>query len=232
MVGVLSQGNYGLLEYDYDSEFFTIELHHGGEFRNCPVTVYVGGKVAYFDYCDPDQMSLLELVDCCEKVGVIEVYVKHNEPMDSQATSTSTVLPINVQSSGRILESENTMDEDNDGFVTSKDSVEVREEDGKIVDSDYPVSDDEVMKLRTIEEGLEARLLVVWAAGNWNSTLVVAMANYLGFDVYDLELIAVRSDSDLRRLLIRTANLSIIMVEDIDCSLSLDSVLLQSRIWE
>ncbi|KAK2985577.1 hypothetical protein RJ640_025010 [Escallonia rubra] len=67
------------------------------------------------------------------------------------------------------------------------------------------------------------------------------MASYLGFDVYDLELTAVRSDSDLRRLLIRTANWSIIMVEDIDCSLSLDSprtatpkgveVLLQSRIW-
>ncbi|KAK2979987.1 hypothetical protein RJ640_020013 [Escallonia rubra] len=74
-----------------------------------------------------------------------------------------------------------------------------------------------------------------------NSTLIAAMANYLGFDVYDLELTAVRTDSDLRRLLIRTANWSIIMVEDIDCSLSLDSprtatpkgveVLLQSRIW-
>ncbi|KAK3013252.1 hypothetical protein RJ639_009070 [Escallonia herrerae] len=74
-----------------------------------------------------------------------------------------------------------------------------------------------------------------------NSTLIAAMTNYLGFDVYDLELTAVRSDSDLRRLLIRTANWSIIVVEDIDCSLSLDSlrtatpkgveVLLQSRIW-
>ncbi|KAK2993096.1 hypothetical protein RJ640_012633, partial [Escallonia rubra] len=204
MVGVLRHCNYGLPEYDYDSEFFTIELHHRGEFRNCPVTVYVtvyvGGKVVYFDYCDLDKMSLLELVDCCEKLGyeidmvkqenwpkfyskmhgctlstgllllgtdqialsltknvkdntVIEVYVKHSEPMDSQVTSTSTVLPKNVQSSGRILESENTMDKDSDGSVTSKDSIEVREEDGKIVDSDYPVSDDEVVKLRTIEVG-------------------------------------------------------------------------------
>ncbi|KAK2989374.1 hypothetical protein RJ640_007773 [Escallonia rubra] len=94
---------------------------------------------------------------------------------------------------------------------------------------------------RRARKAWKARLFVVWVAGTGNSTLIAAMANYLGFDVYDLELTAVRSDSDLRRLLIRTANWSIIMVEDIDCSLSLDSprtatpkgveVLLQSRIW-
>ncbi|KAK2967718.1 hypothetical protein RJ640_028449 [Escallonia rubra] len=38
------------------------------------------------------------------------------------------------------------------------------------------------------------------------SNPATAMANYLGFDVYDLELTAVRSDSDLWRLLIRPAN--------------------------
>ncbi|KAK3020062.1 hypothetical protein RJ639_002777 [Escallonia herrerae] len=52
------------------------------------------------------------------------------------------------------FQSENTIDEDySNGSVTSKDSVEVREEDGRIVDSDYPISDDEVVKLRTIEVG-------------------------------------------------------------------------------
>lgn len=47
------------------------------------------------------------------------------------------------------------------------------------------------------------------------------MANYLKFDVYDLELSSVKRDSDLRRLLLRTTNRSILVVEDIDCSIEL-----------
>ncbi|KAK3035171.1 hypothetical protein RJ639_032844, partial [Escallonia herrerae] len=68
--------------------------------------------------------------------------------------NTSTVLHKKVQSSGKISEAENTIDEEySDGSVTSKDSVEVREEDDRIMDSDYPVSDDEVIKLRAIQVG-------------------------------------------------------------------------------
>nr|XP_043633466.1 AAA-ATPase At3g50940-like [Erigeron canadensis] len=47
------------------------------------------------------------------------------------------------------------------------------------------------------------------------------MANYLHFDIYDLELTDVQSNSDLRRLLMATANRSILVVEDIDCSVKL-----------
>ncbi|KAJ6845508.1 AAA-ATPase-like [Iris pallida] len=47
------------------------------------------------------------------------------------------------------------------------------------------------------------------------------MANLLRFDVYDLELTEVRSNSALRSLLVGTANGSIIVVEDIDCSVEL-----------
>ncbi|KAE8723692.1 bHLH110 protein [Hibiscus syriacus] len=51
------------------------------------------------------------------------------------------------------------------------------------------------------------------------SSLVAAMANYLRFDVYDLDIKEVQCDSDLRRLLIGTGNRSIIVIEDIDTSL-------------
>ena len=57
--------------------------------------------------------------------------------------------------------------------------------------------------------------------GTGKSSLIAAMANYLQFDVYDLELTDVRRNSDLRKLLISTANRSILVVEDIDCSLEL-----------
>ncbi|XP_006290890.2 LOW QUALITY PROTEIN: protein HYPER-SENSITIVITY-RELATED 4 [Capsella rubella] len=57
--------------------------------------------------------------------------------------------------------------------------------------------------------------------GTGKSSLIAAMANHLNFDIYDLELTAVNNNSELRRLLIATANRSILIVEDIDCSLEL-----------
>lgn len=57
--------------------------------------------------------------------------------------------------------------------------------------------------------------------GTGKSSLVAAMANYLKFDVYDLQLANIFRDSDLRKLLLATANRSILVIEDIDCSVDL-----------
>ncbi|KAJ9169353.1 hypothetical protein P3X46_017557 [Hevea brasiliensis] len=57
--------------------------------------------------------------------------------------------------------------------------------------------------------------------GTGKSSLIAAMANHLKFDIYDLELTSLRSNSDLRRLLTSTANRSILVIEDIDCSIEL-----------
>lgn len=54
--------------------------------------------------------------------------------------------------------------------------------------------------------------------GTGKSSLVAAMANYLRFDIYDLELTSMYSNSELRRVLLSTTNRSIILIEDIDCS--------------
>ncbi|KAK7307514.1 hypothetical protein VNO77_40650 [Canavalia gladiata] len=54
--------------------------------------------------------------------------------------------------------------------------------------------------------------------GTGKSSLIAAMANYLKFDVYDLELTSVHSNSDLMRALRDTTNRSIIVIEDIDCN--------------
>ncbi|KAJ6813771.1 AAA-ATPase ASD, mitochondrial-like [Iris pallida] len=53
------------------------------------------------------------------------------------------------------------------------------------------------------------------------STTVTAMANHMDYDIYDLELTTVKTNSDLKRLLIETMSKSIILIEDIDCSLEL-----------
>jgi len=47
------------------------------------------------------------------------------------------------------------------------------------------------------------------------------MANHLRFDIYDLELTAVQSNSDLRMLLVGISSRSILVVEDIDCTIKL-----------
>ncbi|OEL14105.1 Protein HYPER-SENSITIVITY-RELATED 4 [Dichanthelium oligosanthes] len=57
--------------------------------------------------------------------------------------------------------------------------------------------------------------------GTGKSSLIAAMANYLRFDIYDLDLTEVESNSDLRRLLIGMSNRSIIVAEDIDCSIEM-----------
>ncbi|XP_052722761.1 AAA-ATPase ASD, mitochondrial-like isoform X4 [Vigna angularis] len=57
--------------------------------------------------------------------------------------------------------------------------------------------------------------------GTGKSTMIAAMANLLGYDLYDLELTAVKDNTELRKLLIETSSKSIIVIEDIDCSLDL-----------
>lgn len=57
--------------------------------------------------------------------------------------------------------------------------------------------------------------------GSGKSSLIAAMANHLRYDVFDLELTRVATNADLRALLIQTTNRSVIVIEDIDCSLHL-----------
>lgn len=57
--------------------------------------------------------------------------------------------------------------------------------------------------------------------GTGKSTMIAAIANFMNYDLYDLELTAVKDNTELRRLLIETPSKSIIVIEDIDCSIDL-----------
>lgn len=59
--------------------------------------------------------------------------------------------------------------------------------------------------------------------GTGKSSMIAAMANYLGYDIYDLELTEVHHNSELRKLLMKTSSKSIIVIEDIDCSIDLSN---------
>ncbi|KAJ8540971.1 hypothetical protein K7X08_001787 [Anisodus acutangulus] len=76
---------------------------------------------------------------------------------------------------------------------------------------------------RRIGKAWKRGYLLYGPPGTWKSSLVAAMANYLKFDVYDLDLREVQCNSDLRRLLIGSANRSILVIEDIDCNVGLQN---------
>ncbi|KAL3746043.1 hypothetical protein ACJRO7_015054 [Eucalyptus globulus] len=59
--------------------------------------------------------------------------------------------------------------------------------------------------------------------GTGKSSMIAAMANFLGYDIYDLELTEVHSNSELQKLLMKTSSKSIIVIEDIDCSVNLSN---------
>ncbi|XP_024541686.1 AAA-ATPase At4g30250-like [Selaginella moellendorffii] len=59
--------------------------------------------------------------------------------------------------------------------------------------------------------------------GTGKSSLIGAMSNFTGYDVYDLELTKVRSNQELRQLLIHVKDRAIVVVEDIDCSIPIEN---------
>ncbi|KAJ3679946.1 hypothetical protein LUZ60_016224 [Juncus effusus] len=94
---------------------------------------------------------------------------------------------------------------------------------------DYDKKNEIINDLVAFREGTDyySRIGKVWKRGyllygppgTGKSSLIAAIANFLKYDVYDLELTAVKSNVELRNLFIQTTGKSIIVIEDIDCSL-------------
>ncbi|KAJ6346030.1 hypothetical protein OIU78_008639 [Salix suchowensis] len=82
---------------------------------------------------------------------------------------------------------------------------------------------------RRVGKAWKRGYLLFGPPGTGKSSLIAAIANYLNFDIYDLELTDLRTNSDLRNLLISTENKSILVVEDIDCSIEIQDRLAQAR---
>ncbi|GAB2271843.1 hypothetical protein Dimus_006674 [Dionaea muscipula] len=58
--------------------------------------------------------------------------------------------------------------------------------------------------------------LLYGPSGTGKSSFVAAMAKFLSYDVYDVDLSKVSGDSDLKMLLLQTTNRSVILIEDFD----------------
>ncbi|OWM68625.1 AAA-ATPase At2g46620 [Punica granatum] len=58
--------------------------------------------------------------------------------------------------------------------------------------------------------------LLYGPSGTGKSSFVAAMANFLSYDVYDIDLSRITDDADLRTLLLETSSRSVIVIEDLD----------------
>ncbi|KAK8683730.1 hypothetical protein V6N13_039781 [Hibiscus sabdariffa] len=56
--------------YETNSSKFTTVVHHGGSFYRTPELIYTGQLIDYFDRCDVDEMSIFEMIDMVEKLGL------------------------------------------------------------------------------------------------------------------------------------------------------------------
>lgn len=74
---------------------------------------------------------------------------------------------------------------------------------------------------RKVGKAWKRGYLLYGPPGTGKSSLIAAIANHLNYNVYDLELADLRSNSELRKLLLSTSNRSILVVEDIDCTIDL-----------
>ncbi|KAF8700395.1 hypothetical protein HU200_034330 [Digitaria exilis] len=73
---------------------------------------------------------------------------------------------------------------------------------------------------RRIGKAWKRGYLLYGPPGTGKSSMVAAIANYLRFNLYDLDLSEVYSNSALQRLLNGTPNKCILVIEDIDCCFS------------
>ncbi|CAK9151697.1 unnamed protein product [Ilex paraguariensis] len=76
---------------------------------------------------------------------------------------------------------------------------------------------------RRIGKAWKRGYLLYGPPGTGKSSLIAAMANYLNYNIYDLDLTDVMRNSDLRSLLLGMSSRSILVIEDIDCSIKLQN---------
>ncbi|KAL1216396.1 AAA-ATPase [Cardamine amara subsp. amara] len=70
---------------------------------------------------------------------------------------------------------------------------------------------------KTVGRAWKRGYLLYGPPGTGKSSLVAAIANYMNYSIYDLQMQSVEDDATLRKILTSTENRSILLIEDLDC---------------
>ncbi|KAG7619550.1 AAA-type ATPase N-terminal domain [Arabidopsis suecica] len=71
---------------------------------------------------------------------------------------------------------------------------------------------------KTVGRAWKRGYLLYGPPGTGKSSLVAAIANFMNYSIYDLQIQSVKDDAMLRQILTSTENRSILLIEDLDCS--------------
>ncbi|KAK8676659.1 hypothetical protein V6N13_142229 [Hibiscus sabdariffa] len=120
--------------------YFTIILHHGGFMENSPRFRYTRDKVTFFDMCHVDSMSMLEMYDIVEGLGVsgltVILGVKGFKPVTTEThIRTEAVEPITRTD----IRTESEDDSEDSDYVV----VDISDGDSGFEESEIDMSDEE-----------------------------------------------------------------------------------------
>ncbi|KAG2261301.1 hypothetical protein Bca52824_068380 [Brassica carinata] len=106
-------------------------------------------------------------------------------------------------------------------LYTNNTSLYAREDKWCSVPFHHPATFETLAMDPVKKEGIkkDLRLSLVWSSWDREVYDDLCYGEFLEYDVYDLELTTVKDNSDLKKLLLDTKGKSIIVIEDIDCSL-------------
>lgn len=83
MVWKLREANVAL-QYDNNSECFTIRMYHSGKFVDLGRNCYVGVKISNLNYFESDEISMVELIEMAQELHLydVEYFFRNRGPMN------------------------------------------------------------------------------------------------------------------------------------------------------
>ncbi|KAJ1688085.1 hypothetical protein LUZ63_019475 [Rhynchospora breviuscula] len=101
------------------------------------------------------------------------------------------------------------------------DTLAMDPESKKVIIDDLVMFRDRKEYYKMIGKAWKRGYLLHGPPGSGKSSMIAAIANFMEYDVYDLELTAVKTNTNLRQIFTEITSKAVIVIEDIDCSIDL-----------
>ncbi|KAE8681841.1 hypothetical protein F3Y22_tig00111303pilonHSYRG00061 [Hibiscus syriacus] len=93
----LRQKGDNAMLYDHEDEKFYVVCHYGGSFVHSPRMKFTGNKIAYFDLCDCDTISLLDFCEMMEQI-LVPTLLQLFWLLPNAKLTESSIMPLGTDS--------------------------------------------------------------------------------------------------------------------------------------